>query len=274
MKTTTDVTNKNIEATNHNLKSLDEKMNAFKLDNDEKTKTSQDRFEAMEKRLALIEAGADRMESQIRNKNKLKNLQKTLDAQPTRRTKPKEKQVERIITQSESQPLTDKSTEGAFLSTWAQEVELQDQLERNGPARMERELIDAERLESENRQKIARERVDKRRNEATADQRLGIGEKEIENSSSIRMEIKLKDDNMKKAGMRKLKRWIGEETENSDSDTETDSSEDPTSWNHISRREKNRQKTRQTKKNRALKAAQHARKASHILGIYPISDRH
>ena len=117
MKTASDSTNKKIDENSENLQKLDDKMQNFKLNSEEKDKVVIDRFDTMEKRMARIEEGARRMEYQRVKTNKLKQMDKELEKdltfQPIRRNKPES--VEKIPTVY--------SLSSSYSSNWAQELE-------------------------------------------------------------------------------------------------------------------------------------------------------
>ena len=77
--------------------------------------------------------------------------------------------------------------------------------------------------------------------------------------------------------MKKLRNWFGMDTDDDEDDeSSSDSDSDPglpSGWKEIQRKAKNKAKKKIQKKNRQEKVATTARKASHLLGLSPISDR-
>ena len=96
--------------------------------------------------------------------------------------------------------------------------------------------------------------------------------KEIEKEGRRQEEEKLpngrKVKNTKKMGMKSLRRWFGDESEESDT---TESDEDD--WNEVDRMGKNREKIKKQKKLRKEKEMNTLKKARHIIGLGPITDK-
>ena len=134
---------------NKNLRVLDEKNKAIKLDIDDKGKQSAERFEVMERRLTRIEEGAKRLEYQRVKINKLRQMEKSLDDQP----------AGRIVTVEKLIPDQCNSTKSSYQSTWAREMEeverdKEREKEIKEHAEKEREEEVSARMEKEKRGKV------------------------------------------------------------------------------------------------------------------------
>ena len=263
MKIATETTNKKIEENSENLKKLDDKMENFKIDNDEKDKNTGDRFAKMEKRLAKIEEGARRMEYQRMKLNKLKQMDKEIvediNFQLVRRDN--SISIEKITPGDKSLYTTSTS----YTSSWAQEVEAMNETE--GGAGMDSGALSPNGMDKQ-----------KHKNKETNWQKNKTDEnntKDKENAASRRLEIAKethKKEKIKKQGMRKLKRWFGDETEidSSMATSDTDDDDDPSGWKKVQRKEKCKIRKKNQKTNKNIKVAQSAVKASHLLGVKPI----
>ena len=85
MKNTSEENRKSLAETKVNIENLDNKMEAIKIDIEDKDKRTENKLIAMEERLLLIEEGARRSEV-LRNKTKkLREIERNLDNQPSGR---------------------------------------------------------------------------------------------------------------------------------------------------------------------------------------------
>ena len=165
----------------------------------------------------------------------------------------------------------------SFHSTWAQEVELNDALEKanerlaseaKAAERMERKKIQEERQITEKRAAYAR-LVEQRRREGN--KVLAKEAKDSKGKDDFKSSLPLKDDRTKQQGMSKLRKWFGVETESgSESSTDSNDSNDSEEWSQVERKKRNKLKLKMQDKKKLHKQSMNASRASHIIGLSPI----
>ena len=225
----------------------------------------------MEKILAKIKEDARRMEYQRIKINKLKQKGIYMSIQLARSKNAGGK----VLTVEEIQPMTEslRDTSHSYASSWAQEVEAAEESKMMAKqVKVSSEL--EKQAEYREKAKKAEKRVQERRSEG---RKIVEKERDRSNSQGLAMKQKnsLKDDRTKKERMQKLKQWFGDETEDeetSPSSSKSDEDEtDPAGWKHIEINEKSKLKRKKQRKSKLMREKQNATKASHLLGISPVS---
>ena len=266
-----ELTNKNLEMTNKNLRGMEDKIEAIKLDMETKENDSVSKFTALKNRLQKIEEGVKRSDFHRMKKNKLTQMEQNVDDQPMGRTRQMNQN------QKESAAEIMSSTSNSFQPTWAKSLELElAEAEASG---REAELEHSKEMENKKRKQKMKDREEANRAAEEArkvNQRRKEGQQRLEKerSAAKRMEGEIqrgefKDDKTSKQGMRKIKKWFGDETESDPESSESDISGDDT-WSQIERKKRNKLKKKKSEKNKKEKQTMNATKASHILGLSPI----
>ena len=147
----------------------------------------------------------------------------------------------------------------SFRSTWAQEVEIEMEIEATRKAGQQK---DARKMENGNLERERKEQRDR------LEENNKIKEKEKAAARMEEQEIK-KKIKIKKMGMKKLRRWFGDELETETESTDSDGTDDDT-WNQVERKRINKLKKKKNEKNKRDKIATTSTKASHLLGLQPV----
>ena len=225
------------------ISNIDDKIEIIRKDtenesekNNERDKLQNDRMQRMENRLNRFDEEVKRMKYQKIKQNKLKQMETNLIKQPENR-----EQSPPAREQPDRDPLLITAT--SFSSEWAKSLEDME-FQTNSISSINTE---PEKTKNAPPKIVAKDNTNTPKEDTKKDN---------------------KDTVKNKNGMKALIRWFGDETSDED-DTEDDSETEQ--WQTVDRVAMNKKKAKAAKKKKAVKIEKINTKASHIIGLGPIS---